>query len=174
MSAFWGRYILRKTFTSFLLLSVKLIQATMFKSQPSDPILFHVGDTTWPVFRDDFVMQDMSYVWVYPESIFAESAWMEWLCRLRKRDKSHTLEFLEWKSYHVAITVLTPWMISCLVGVLWAPVGGDDQNAFKLVGLIRASSSRPARVRSIYVIFFSILLTTKRVSKVMQTLLIYR
>lgn len=174
MSAFWGRYILRKTFTSFLLLSVKLIQATMFKSQPSDPILFHVGDTTWPVFRDDFVMQDMSYVWVYPESIFAESAWIEWLCRLRKRDKSHTLEFFGmeelWCGYHCTDSLDD--LLSC--SVLWTPIGGDDQNAFKLVGLIRASSSRPARVRSLYVIFFGILLTNKRASKVMQALLIYR
>lgn len=63
-------------------------------------------------------------------------------------------------------------LLSC--SVLWTPIGGDDQNAFKLVGLIRASSSRPARVRSLYVIFFGILLTNKRASKVMQALLIYR
>jgi hypothetical protein len=91
-----------------------------------------------------------------------------------RETKATLSNFLEWKSYDVAITVLTPWMISCLVGVLWAPVGGDDQTAFKSVGIIRASSSRPARVRSIYVIFFGIMLTTRRASKVMQTLLIYR
>ena len=63
-------------------------------------------------------------------------------------------------------------LLSC--SVLWTLIGGNEQNTFKLVGLIQASSSRPAWVRSLYVILFGILLTNKSPFKVMQALLIYR
>jgi hypothetical protein len=95
-----------------------------------------------PVPLDDFVLQEMYYAYKHPESITSDTAWIEWVFRLRKHNKRHALEFVEgWNSTRVVIAAMLPWLISCMVGIIWTATGGDAQTAFTVASFILTSGT---------------------------------
>jgi len=44
---------------------------------------------------DEFILQEMFYAYEHPERITSQTDWIEWVFRLRRRDKRHALEFVE-------------------------------------------------------------------------------
>ncbi|KAH7141045.1 hypothetical protein EDB81DRAFT_69686 [Dactylonectria macrodidyma] len=100
--------------------------------------------TTRPVVVpfDDFVLQEMMYAYRNPSKLESKDDWVKWVFRLRRKDKRHAIEFVEgWNTTRIAIAGTIPWLSSCLVGVLWAAVGGDIQTAFTVASFILTSSS---------------------------------
>ncbi len=84
----------------------------------------------------------MYYAYKHPDSIKTETAWIDWVFRLRKKNKRHALEFVEgWNSSRVIIAALLPWLVSCLVGIIWTAMGGDAQTAFTVAGFILTSGT---------------------------------
>jgi hypothetical protein len=75
----------------------------------------------------------MYYAYNHPESITSDIAWI---------DKRHALEFIEgWNSIRVVIAAMIPWLISCLVGIIWTATGGDAQTAFTVASFILTSGT---------------------------------
>lgn len=63
--------------------------------------------------------------------------WIDWVFRLRQRDRRHALEFVEgWNGTRIAIAGLTPLLISCILGVVWSWQTGDVQTAFTVAGFV--------------------------------------
>ena len=51
---------------------------------------------------DEFILQEIFYAYEHPERITSQTDWIEWVFRLRRRDKRHALEFVEgWNSTRV-------------------------------------------------------------------------
>jgi hypothetical protein len=51
----------------------------------------------------------MFYAYEHPERITSQTNWIEWLFRLRRRDKRHALEFVEgWNSTHIVFAGMLP------------------------------------------------------------------
>lgn len=91
---------------------------------------------------DDFVLQEMYYAYRHPSSVKSETEWVEWVFRLRRRNKRHALEFVEgWNSTRVIIAATLPWLVSCLVGIIWTATGRDAQTAFTVASFILASGT---------------------------------
>ncbi|KAK4248966.1 hypothetical protein C7999DRAFT_13095 [Corynascus novoguineensis] len=91
---------------------------------------------------DDFVLQEMMYAYRNPDRLSSEDDWIQWVFRLRRKDRRHALEFVEgWNTTRIAISGTIPWLTSCLVGVIWTAVGGDPQTAFTVASFILTSSS---------------------------------
>ncbi|KAL6407419.1 hypothetical protein AUP68_10251 [Ilyonectria robusta] len=100
--------------------------------------------TTRPVVvpLDDFVLQEMMYAYRNPSKLESKDEWVKWVFRLRRKDKRHAIEFVEgWNTTRIAIAGTVPWLSSCLVGVIWAVIGGDIQTAFTVASFILTSSS---------------------------------
>ena len=99
---------------------------------------------------DDFIMQEMMYAYRNPDRVSGTSSdWVQWMFRLRRKDKRHALEFVEgWNTTRIAIAGTVPWLSSCLVGIIWTAMGGDAQTAFTVASFILTSSSSksPRRV----------------------------
>ncbi|KAH7119796.1 hypothetical protein B0J11DRAFT_534647 [Dendryphion nanum] len=124
MSGFWRRHLSLKTLTGLRLLTYS----------PSR------RPTVVPL--DDFVLQEIYYAYKHPKSITTDDDWIQWVFRLRRRNKRHALEFVEgWNSTRVIIAAAVPWMISCLVGIIWTAIGGDAQTAFTVAGFILTSGT---------------------------------
>lgn len=143
MCGFFRRHFSLKSLRSFKVLSVCTVTDSI--------LLFIVSLTFWqytPTTRpvavplDDFVLQEMMYAYLHPERVSSSNEWIEWVFRLRGRDKRHAIEFVEgWNSTRVAIAGTVPWLSSCLVAVIWSALGGDPQVAFTVAGFILSSSS---------------------------------
>ncbi|KAH6972108.1 hypothetical protein BKA56DRAFT_660140 [Ilyonectria sp. MPI-CAGE-AT-0026] len=100
--------------------------------------------TTRPVVvpLDDFVLQEMMYAYRNPSKLKSKDEWVKWVFRLRRKDKRHAIEFVEgWNTTRIAIAGTIPWLSSCLVGIIWAVIGGDIQTAFTVASFILTSSS---------------------------------
>ncbi|KAH7091576.1 hypothetical protein FB567DRAFT_277472 [Paraphoma chrysanthemicola] len=124
MSGFWRRCLSLKTLRGLRILAF---------SPERRPV---------PVPLDDFVLQEVYYAYKHPDSITSNTAWIEWVFRLRKHNKRHALEFVEgWNSTRVVIAAMLPWLISCLVGVSWTASGGDAQTAFTVASFILTSGT---------------------------------
>jgi len=91
---------------------------------------------------DDFVLQEMFYAYRHPHTVKSETSWIEWVFKLRQPNKRHALEFVEgWNSSRIVIAATIPWLISCLVGVVWSAMGGNTQTAFTVAGFILTSGT---------------------------------
>ena len=94
---------------------------------------------------DDFVLQEMMYVYRNPDRLAPPAhsdEWVRWVFRLRRRDRRHALEFVEgWDTSRIAVSGTAPWLSSCLVGIVWTATGGDPQTAFTVASFILTSSS---------------------------------
>jgi len=91
---------------------------------------------------DEFILQEMFYAYEHPERITSQTDWIEWVFRLRRRDKRHALEFVEgWNSTRVIFAGMLPWLISCIVGVAWTATGRDAQTAFTVASFILTSGT---------------------------------
>lgn len=124
MCGFWRRYLSLKTLRGLKLLAYSPV------TRP----------TVVPL--DDFVLQEMFYAYRHPNSVKTKTSWIEWVFRLRDRNKRHALEFVEgWNSTRVIIAATVPWLISCLVGVVWTAMGKDAQTAFTVAGFILTSGT---------------------------------
>jgi hypothetical protein len=67
----------------------------------------------------------------------ASNDWVQWMFRLRQKDKRHALEFVEgWDTTRIAIAGTVPLLSSCLVGIIWTANGGDAQTAFTVASFI--------------------------------------
>ncbi|KAF1972687.1 hypothetical protein BU23DRAFT_156017 [Bimuria novae-zelandiae CBS 107.79] len=124
MSGFLRRYLSLKTLTGLRLLAYS----------PSTRL------TVVPL--DVFVLQEIYYAYRHPDSVTSATDWIQWVFRLRKRNKRHALEFVEgWNSTRVIIAAALPWLISCLVGIIWTATRGDAQTAFTVASFILTSGT---------------------------------
>ncbi|PVI00645.1 hypothetical protein DM02DRAFT_728436 [Periconia macrospinosa] len=124
MSGFWRRYFSLKTLTGLRLLAY---------SPSTRPAVVPL---------DDLILQEMFYAYEHPESVHSQTEWIEWVFRLRRRDKRHALEFVEgWNSTRVIIAGMLPWLFSCIVGVAWTAAGKDTQTAFTVASFILTSGT---------------------------------
>lgn len=86
---------------------------------------------------DEFTMQEVLYAYQHPGDFSSETDWIEWVFRLRQRDKRHALEFVEgWNGTRIAVVGAMPCVASTLVGVVWSARGGDVQSAFTVAGFM--------------------------------------
>jgi hypothetical protein len=117
---FWRRYFSLKTLRRLQLLSYTM---------DSRPV---------PVPLDEFTMQEVLWAFNHPESFSdQESEWVDWVFRLRQRDKRHALQFVEdWNGMRIAIVGTIPCVLSTAVGITWSAMGGDIQTAFTVAGFI--------------------------------------
>jgi hypothetical protein len=84
----------------------------------------------------------MMYAYRHPDRLASTHDWIQWVFRLRRRDRRHALEFVEgWNTTRIAVSGTVPWLASCLVGILWSAMGGDPQTAFTVASFILTSSS---------------------------------
>ncbi|CAM1502098.1 Fc.00g040820.m01.CDS01 [Cosmosporella sp. VM-42] len=91
---------------------------------------------------DDMVLQEMMYAYRNPHKLESNDEWIQWVFRLRRKDKRHAIEFVEgWNTTRIAIAGSVPWLISWLVGIIWAASRGDSQTAFTIASFILTSSS---------------------------------
>ncbi|KAH6889392.1 hypothetical protein B0T10DRAFT_548779 [Thelonectria olida] len=91
---------------------------------------------------DDFVLQEMMYAYRNPGKLGSDDDWIQWVFRLRGKDRRHALEFVEgWNTTRIAVAGTIPWLSSCLVGISWTAAGGDAQTAFTVASFILTSSS---------------------------------
>lgn len=120
MCGFWKRYFSLKTLQRLRLLS------------------FTSSSRPTPVPFDEFTMQEVLYAYNHPEEFgLDETAWVEWVFRLRQPDKRHALEFVEgWNGTRIAVVGMIPCIASTLVGVTWSAMGGDVQTAFTVAGFV--------------------------------------
>lgn len=82
------------------------------------------------------------YAYRNPDKLSSKDEWIQWVFRLRCKDKRHALEFVEgWNTTRIAISGTVPWLSSCLVGIIWTAMGGDAQTAFTVASFILTSSS---------------------------------
>lgn len=99
---------------------------------------------------DDFVLQEMMYAYRNPSKLKSKDEWVKWVFRLRRKDKRHAIEFVEgWNTTRIAIAGTIPWLSSCLVGIIWAVIGGDIQTAFTVASFILTSSSSKSSLDSL-------------------------
>lgn len=99
---------------------------------------------------DDFVLQEMMYAYRNPSKLKSKDEWVKWVFRLRRKDKRHAIEFVEgWNTTRIAVAGTVPWLSSCLVGVIWAVIGGDIQTAFTVASFILTSSSSKSSLDSL-------------------------
>ncbi|KAF1962995.1 hypothetical protein CC80DRAFT_530871 [Byssothecium circinans] len=106
--------------------------------------LLEYSPTTRPtvVPLDDFVLQEMYYVYQNPKTITTSADYIEWVFRLRRPNKRHALEFVEgWNSRRIIVAGTLPWVVSCLIGAIWSFLGGDTQSAFTVAGFILSSGT---------------------------------
>ena len=97
---------------------------------------------------DDFVLQEIYYAYKHPGSVTSENDWIQWVFRLRRSNKRHALEFVEgWNSTRVVIAAALPWLVSCLVGIIWSASGGDAQTAFTVASFILTSGTGKSLAR---------------------------
>jgi len=100
--------------------------------------------TTRPVVVpfDDFVLQEMMFAYLNPDKVESTDDWIQWVFRLRRREKRHAVEFVEgWNSTRIAIAGSIPWLSSCIVGIAWTAAGGNVQSAFTVASFILTSAS---------------------------------
>lgn len=98
----------------------------------------------------------MFYAYKHPTSVQTENEWIAWVFRLRRKNKRHALEFVEgWNSKRVVIAALFPWMVSCLVGIIWSLRGGDAQTAFTVAGFILTSGTGKTSYVFMFNVFFA-------------------
>lgn len=58
---------------------------------------------------DEFILQEMFYAYEHPERITSQTDWIEWVFRLRRRDKRHALDFVEgWNSTRIVFAGMLP------------------------------------------------------------------
>jgi len=102
------------------------------------------------VLFDDFVLQEMMYAYLNSDRVSSTSNdWVQWMFRLRRKDKRHALEFVDgWDTTRITIAGMVPLLSSCLVGFTWTAMGRDVQTAFTVASFILTSSSSefPGRV----------------------------
>ncbi|OCL04089.1 hypothetical protein AOQ84DRAFT_127113 [Glonium stellatum] len=124
MCGFWRRYFFLKTLRGLRVLAYSPV------TRP----------TIVPF--DDFVLQEMMYAYKHPDTIKTDDEWIRWIFRLRRRERRHALEFVEgWSGTRIAIAGTTPWLASCLVGIIWSAARGNIQTAFTVAGFILTSST---------------------------------
>ena len=98
-----------------------------------------------PVPLDEFMLQEIYHVYLNTSSINTETEWIEWVFRLRRQNERHALEFVEgWNGSRIVIAGTLPWLISCLVGIIWTARGGDVQAAFTVASYILTSATGKA------------------------------
>jgi hypothetical protein len=91
---------------------------------------------------DDFVLQEMLYAYLHPQTLPENDEWVQWVFRLRRKDKRHAVEFVEgWNTTRIAVAGTIPWLSSCIVGIAWTAAGGDVQSTFTVASFILTSSS---------------------------------
>lgn len=91
---------------------------------------------------DDFVLQEMMFAYLNPDKVESTDDWIQWVFRLRRREKRHAVEFVEgWNSTRIAIAGSIPWLSSCIVGIAWTAAGGNVQSAFTVASFILTSAS---------------------------------
>ncbi|KAK7192338.1 hypothetical protein PSPO01_01910 [Paraphaeosphaeria sporulosa] len=93
---------------------------------------------------DEFVLQELFYAYRHPQQATSsgQTNWIEWVFRLRQQNKRHALEFVEgWNTTRIVIAGAIPWLISCLVGIVWTAKGGDAQTAFTVASFILSSGT---------------------------------
>lgn len=72
-----------------------------------------------------------------PSSVGDSHEWIDWVFRLRTKDKRHALEFVEsWSGKRIAAAGSIPWVLSTIFGILWSVFLGDLQTAFTVAGFI--------------------------------------
>lgn len=82
------------------------------------------------------------YAYRNPDRLSSTHDWIQWVFRLRRKDRRHALEFVEgWNTTRIAVWGTVPWLASCLVGIIWAAMGGDPQTTFTVASFILTSSS---------------------------------
>ncbi|KAK5655824.1 hypothetical protein OQA88_5362 [Cercophora sp. LCS_1] len=61
---------------------------------------------------DDFILQEMMYAYRNPDRVSsASNDWVQWMFRLRRKEKRHALEFVEgWNTTRIAISGTVPWL----------------------------------------------------------------
>ncbi|ROV86819.1 hypothetical protein VSDG_10149 [Cytospora chrysosperma] len=80
---------------------------------------------------DDFVLQEMLYAYLHPQTLPKNDDWVRWVFRLRGKGNRHAVEFVEgWNTARIAVAGTIPWLSSCIVGIAWTAAGGDVQSAF--------------------------------------------
>ncbi|ORY02662.1 hypothetical protein BCR34DRAFT_605497 [Clohesyomyces aquaticus] len=86
---------------------------------------------------DDFTLQEVFHAYNNPETVTTDSSWIEWVFRLRQKDRRHALEFVEgWSGFRIGIVGSVPWVLATVVGVAWTARGGDAQTAFTVAGFL--------------------------------------
>jgi hypothetical protein len=84
----------------------------------------------------------MLYAYRHPTKLSTETEWVEWVFRLRKRDKRHALEFIEgWNSTRIIIAGTIPWLISCVAGVSYTISTKDASTGFTIASFILTSGT---------------------------------
>jgi hypothetical protein len=87
----------------------------------------------------------MLFAYRHPERLAdggSGNDWVQWIFRLRRRDKRHAIELVEgWNTKRIAIAGSIPWISSWLVAIIWTSLGGDPQTTFTAAGFILTSSS---------------------------------
>lgn len=90
----------------------------------------------------EFVLQEILYAYLHPQTLPEKDEWIQWVYRLRQKDKRHAVEFVEgWNTAQIAVAGTIPWLSSCIVGIAWVAAGGDVQSAFTVASFILTSSS---------------------------------
>ncbi|XTI84282.1 hypothetical protein V2W45_1366780 [Cenococcum geophilum] len=122
MCGFWRRWFGLKTLRSFRILEYNRI------SRPH------------PIPLDNLILQEILYTYKNASKINTETAWIEWVFRLRQEDKRHALEFVEgWNLSRVIIVGCLPWLISLIIGITWVAVTKDAQTAFTVASFVLTS-----------------------------------
>lgn len=79
---------------------------------------------------------------MHPSKISTSTEWVEWVFRLRRGDRRHALELVEgWDTLRIIIAGTFPWLISCIVGVVYAVLTHDAQSAFTVASFILTSAT---------------------------------
>jgi hypothetical protein len=82
------------------------------------------------------------YAYQNPDRLSSSQDWIQWVFRLRLKDRRHALEFVEgWNTTRIAISGAVPCVSSCLVGIIWTAMGGDVQSAFTVASFLLTISS---------------------------------
>jgi hypothetical protein len=84
----------------------------------------------------------MLYAYTRPSEVSTSDAWIEWVFRLRRQDKRHALELVEgWNTTRIIVAGTLPWLLSCIIGIIWAVVSKDVQSAFTVASFILTSAT---------------------------------
>ncbi|KIW02362.1 uncharacterized protein PV09_06184 [Verruconis gallopava] len=91
---------------------------------------------------DEFVLQEMLYAYTHPSQVKTDSAWIEWVFRLRRQEQRHALELVEgWNTTRIIVAGTIPWAVSCVFGIIWAVTTKDVQGAFTIASFILTSAT---------------------------------